>query len=765
MIEEQTYKVKITIDNTYVIKDETPKDVHIIAVEGPKGDTGEQGETGAAAGFGTVTATVDATVGTPSVEVTTSGENTAKNFNFAFHNLKGETGAAGQDGTNGTDGITPTIGENGNWFLGDTDTGVAAQGPKGDKGDPGEVTGINVITPLAVDNPPTAADDRGIAAGYNAESDNAGVAIGANTKATTGTSPFSAVAIGEFAQATDDGASNVFGPVAIGRSAKAKGSQTVAVGYSSNATDRGTAIGADASATNGTAIGLNSEATSSGVESATAIGEYASATAQNSIALGNYSVANEYGVISVGSGDPVATLSEDMDEETKARAQARAASAYRRVANVDDPENPHDAANKNYVDTALDQQVQRDTTISTSESTVSLNVAKGNISDKSSTTSQVALPVASATSAGVLNAATFQAIQNNAELVDSILDGTVSLNNLPTNPSQDDLTNAWKTATGRDTVINGATIDDQVNAKTWRYYTNIAEWRGNDAVTPQVTVNQWSNTSAGIIKGSTAAGQIFAEADGTGSVNGWDDHESRITNNSTNITSLQGTVSDHEARITNNTSNITATTTQTNTNTSNISSLMSAVDGLDTDVGVLTAAINTLDDSVVKNIRYIGVNDTPPLTRGIYGVHIEAKVEAQDTGRHWLRWNIADGKNTYCDDVQRLINGTVFCDSENITGGGVFLNNLHQEGQQGGFQAYVDATMWVGPPAKRNLIIIAGSIRGSGSGWMNTSFKTEIIWGSSITKISPGVLGVGAKTAAAGASRVTKTCFVKYEEF
>lgn len=55
-----------------------------------KGDGGVQGETGLPAGFGTVTATVDNNVGTPSVEVTTSGADTAKNFSFAFHNLKGE---------------------------------------------------------------------------------------------------------------------------------------------------------------------------------------------------------------------------------------------------------------------------------------------------------------------------------------------------------------------------------------------------------------------------------------------------------------------------------------------------------------------------------------------------------------------------------------------------------------------------------------------------------------------------------------------------
>lgn len=46
-----------------------------------------KGETGDAAGFGTVTATVDKNVGTPTVVVTSSGENTAKNFAFQFKNL------------------------------------------------------------------------------------------------------------------------------------------------------------------------------------------------------------------------------------------------------------------------------------------------------------------------------------------------------------------------------------------------------------------------------------------------------------------------------------------------------------------------------------------------------------------------------------------------------------------------------------------------------------------------------------------------------
>ena len=47
----------------------------------------------------------------------------------------GKDGADGEDGQDGEDGITPHIGANGNWFVGETDTGVKAQGEDGDPGD------------------------------------------------------------------------------------------------------------------------------------------------------------------------------------------------------------------------------------------------------------------------------------------------------------------------------------------------------------------------------------------------------------------------------------------------------------------------------------------------------------------------------------------------------------------------------------------------------------------------------------------------------
>lgn len=60
-----------------------------------------------------------------------------------------------------TDGITPTIGTNGNWYLGDTDTGKPSRGDKGDKGDPG-AKGTDGKTPVKGTDYWTVADQQSI---------------------------------------------------------------------------------------------------------------------------------------------------------------------------------------------------------------------------------------------------------------------------------------------------------------------------------------------------------------------------------------------------------------------------------------------------------------------------------------------------------------------------------------------------------------------------------------------------------------------------
>ena len=281
-------------------------------LSGAQGIQGPQGTPGTPAGFGNITATVDNTVGTPQVSVQADGPNTAKNISFSFTGLKGEKGDPGEDGTQ-----------------------------------------INNLAPLVVDEIPTAGDAESVAIGSGASAGADGyVAIGDHARATGATTGgYGSVAVGRGASARNrgvavgNGATSDPFAVAIGYIADTGGNtQSVMIGHQTKAA---------ASCYHPVAVGSDIEINDS---NATAIGYFASIEAggENSVSLGSYSSTAEPNVVSVGSGVATLALSDDMTEEQQAIARAAADVPTRRIVNVTDPANPHDAATKHYVDTQLE---------------------------------------------------------------------------------------------------------------------------------------------------------------------------------------------------------------------------------------------------------------------------------------------------------------------------------------------------------------------------------------------------------------------------
>ena len=177
-----------------------------------------------------------------------------------------------------------------------------------------------------------------------------------------------------------------------------------------------------------------------------------------------------------------------------------------------------------------------DPTVSTT--TLKLDTTKTNLKTTSSTTTtNLSLPVASSTQAGIMNSATYDAITTNTNNINALINGAVAVTGLSSSPSQADLTAAWKSSTGLTTLINRAGIFDVTNSKYWTYYTNDTTWHFTSGIIP-VTVSTFTNSSEGLIKGSTTAGQVFAENDGTGSVNGWDTLTSTVENHTSKLATI-----------------------------------------------------------------------------------------------------------------------------------------------------------------------------------------------------------------------------------
>lgn len=342
-------------------------------LSGAQGIQGPKGDTGSPAGFGSITATVDDTVGTPAVSVQSDGPNTAKNIAFNFSGLKGEKGDPGQAGTQ-MNNLSPLV----------VSTAPVANRPEDNLAIGNEAVANTGLEQLAVGARATCSTSYSTAVGSSATAEGtATTAVGCEAEAnSTGgttegatvvgfgaiTSPSSkgGIAIGGNSHVVED-----FG-TAIGTSATASASESVAIGHNSYTTrDHEVSVGMphgvsrpdnaftrvisnvtdpteaqDAATKNYVDTKISEIPTGTEVNSvapqtvptapysidgtAVAIGDNARAISSNSIAIGNNSYANKVNTVSFGT-----TIN------------------TRRIVNVRDPQDAQDAATKNYVDTQL----------------------------------------------------------------------------------------------------------------------------------------------------------------------------------------------------------------------------------------------------------------------------------------------------------------------------------------------------------------------------------------------------------------------------
>lgn len=117
--------------------------IALSALQGIKGDKGDKGDPGDTPTIGSNGNWWIGGVDTGIPATGSSGSDGADGSD----GKDGQDGKDGKDGEDGKDGLTPYIGSNGNWWIGTTDTGIKAAGTDGSDGKDGKdgVNGVNGV--------------------------------------------------------------------------------------------------------------------------------------------------------------------------------------------------------------------------------------------------------------------------------------------------------------------------------------------------------------------------------------------------------------------------------------------------------------------------------------------------------------------------------------------------------------------------------------------------------------------------------------------
>ena len=161
------------------------------------------------------------------------------------------------------------------------------------------------------------------------------------------------------------------------------------------------------------------------------------------------------------------------------------------------------------------------------------------------TQEQIPFPIASSVQTGMMNAQTYAGIVNLTARVDKLeASKTVYYVTFSSNsPTDSELTSLFTTVSGRAPVA-GDYLTDIAKSLTYGY--NGTNWI---KVETSADIPMFTSETPGLIKGNTADGTVAAEADGTGSVNGWDNVKTTLSNHTESIGTIQSSLSTVEGEV------------------------------------------------------------------------------------------------------------------------------------------------------------------------------------------------------------------------
>lgn len=194
------------------------------------------------------------------------------------------------------------------------------------------------------------------------------------------------------------------------------------------------------------------------------------------------------------------------------------------------------------IETNKNKITELDTTLKTAINSVNITGNAESITHIATkidgTTEEDALPIASEVKAGILSATSYKAFSDGIaglrQDMNALQDGSkiYELTGLTINATSSEITTKFVATYGQDKLKAGITAVQYDIGAQWKY-------TGTSWIIVGNTVPVATNSSIGVVQGSTVDGQIFVETSGKMSLNGYDTIKADINNKQSQLTTAQ----------------------------------------------------------------------------------------------------------------------------------------------------------------------------------------------------------------------------------